>query len=133
MSALLYLPTAVGGGGIKSVETAYKVTKIKTALKIHGSMDPTVNLVKNLVDNSASKGRHSMLADTVKYARGFGLDLDLTKPNATCQVVSTGDEIIDNKIPDALKNAMKLTDYNRRCWTKCGMERSPLLYGRIKT
>ena len=96
-------------------------------------MDPTVNLAKNWVDNSASKGRHSMLADTVKYAMGFGLDLDLTKPNATCQVVSTGDEIIDNKIPDALKNAMKLTDYNRRCWTKSDMERSPLLDGRIKT
>ena len=47
-----------------------------------------------------------MLADAMKYARDFGLDLDLTKPNATCQVVSTRDEIIDNKIPDALKNAI---------------------------
>ena len=28
------------------------------------------------------------------------------KPNATCQIVSTGDEIIDNQIPDALKNAI---------------------------
>ena len=31
---------------MKSVETAYKVTKIKTALKIHGSTDPTVKLEK---------------------------------------------------------------------------------------
>ena len=37
------------------------------------------------------------MADAVKYAREFGLDLDLTKKNATCQVASTGDEIIDNK------------------------------------
>ena len=44
-----------------------------------------------------------MLADAVKYAREFGLDLDLTKPNATCQVASTGDESIDNEVPDALK------------------------------
>ena len=78
----------------------------KRALKIHGSTDPTVKLVKNWDENSASKGPHSMLADAVKYAREFGLDLDLTKPDATCQVVSTGDEIIDNKIPDALKNAI---------------------------
>ena len=42
----------------------------------------------------------------MKYAREFGLDLDLTKPNTTCQVVCTGDEIIDNKIPDTLKNAI---------------------------
>ena len=133
-SVLLYSPRAVGGRGMKSVETAYKVTKIKTALKIQGSTYPTVKLVKNWDENSArSKGRHSTLEDAVKYAREFGLDLDLTKPNATCQVVSTGDEIIDNKIPDALKNAMKLTHYNRRCWTKSGMERSPLLDGRIKT
>ena len=47
-----------------------------------------------------------MLADAVKYAREFGLDLDLTKPNATCQVASTGDEIIDNEVPDALKKAI---------------------------
>ena len=32
---------------MKSVKTAYKVTKIKTALKIHGSTDATVELVKN--------------------------------------------------------------------------------------
>ena len=30
---------------MKSVETVYKVTKIKTALKIHGSTEPTVKLV----------------------------------------------------------------------------------------
>ena len=105
-SALLYSPRAVGGRGMKSVGRAYKVTKNKTALKIHGSTDPTVKLVKNWDENSASKGRHSELADAVKYAREFGLDLDLTKPNATCQVASTGDESIDNKIPDALKKAI---------------------------
>ena len=105
-SSLLYLPRAVGGRGMKSVETAYKVTKIKTAWKIHGSKESTVKLVKNWDENSASKGRHSVLADAAKYAREFGLDLDLTKANATCQVVSTGDEIVDNKIPDTLKNAV---------------------------
>ena len=57
-SALLYLPRAVGGRGMKSVETVYKVTKVKTALTIHGSTDPTVKLVKNWDKNSASKGRH---------------------------------------------------------------------------
>ena len=83
------------------------MTKIKTASKIQGSTDPTVKLVKNWDENSArSKGRHSTLEDAVKYAREFGLDLDLTKPNTTCQVVCTGDEIIDNNIPDTLKNAI---------------------------
>ena len=46
-SALLYLPREVEERGMKSVETAYKVTKIKTALKIHESTDPNVKLVKN--------------------------------------------------------------------------------------
>ena len=59
---------------MKPAETAYKVTQIKTALKIHGSTDPTVKLVKNWDENSASKGRHSMLEDAVKYAREFGFD-----------------------------------------------------------
>ena len=43
LSALLYLPRAVGGRGMKSVETANNVTKIKTALKIHGSTDPLLS------------------------------------------------------------------------------------------
>ena len=47
-----------------------------------------------------------MLADAGKNAREFCLDLDLTKPNSTCQVASTGDEIIDNKVSDALKKAI---------------------------
>lgn len=51
---MLYLPRAVGGRGMKSVETVYKMTKIKTAFKIHGSRDPTVKLVKNWDENSAS-------------------------------------------------------------------------------
>ncbi|XP_068675641.1 uncharacterized protein [Montipora foliosa] len=105
-SALLYLPRAVGGRGMKSVETVYKVTKIKTALTIYSSADPSVKLVKNWHENLASKGRHSVLADAVKYAREFGLDLELTKPTATCQVASTGDEISDNEVPDALKKAI---------------------------
>ena len=91
---------------MKSVETAHQVTKTKTAFKIHGSTDPPVKLVKNWDEKSASKGRRSVLADAVKYAGEFVLDLDLTKPNATCQVSSTGDEIVDNKIPDALKKAI---------------------------
>ena len=68
---------------MKSVETVYKVTKIKTALKSHGLTDPTVKLERNWNENSASKGRHSVLADAVKYARESGLNLDLTKRNAT--------------------------------------------------
>ena len=107
-SALLYLPRAVRGSsrGMKSVETVYKVTKIKTALTIHVSTDPTVKLVKNWDKNSASIGRHSVLADAVKYTREFGLDLDLTKPTATCQGASTGDEIRDNEVPEGLKKAI---------------------------
>ena len=124
-SALFYLPRAVGGRGMKSVETVYKMTKIKTTLKIHGSTDPTVKLVKNWDENSASKGRHSVLADAVKYARECGLDLDLTKPNATCQVAGTGDEIIDTEVPDALKKA--ITSRLRQ------EVRLLLLDGRIKT
>ena len=50
-SALLYLQRAVGGRGMKFVETVYNMTTIKAALKIHGLMDPTVKLVKNWDEN----------------------------------------------------------------------------------
>ena len=91
------------GGKHPAGSSAYFIPR--AVVKDSGSTYPTVKLIKNWDENSASKGRHSMLADAVKYAREFGLDLDLTKPNATCQVASTGDEIIDIEVTSWLVSA----------------------------
>lgn len=38
-------PGIRGGGGLKSVEAKYKITKIKAAVNIYGNTDPTMGLV----------------------------------------------------------------------------------------
>ncbi|XP_068752084.1 proto-oncogene tyrosine-protein kinase receptor Ret-like [Montipora capricornis] len=43
--ALLYLPRHQGGRGLRSVETEYKHTKIKSAIKLYQNKDPTMSLV----------------------------------------------------------------------------------------
>ena len=41
---LYYLPRKMGGRGLKSVETQYKMTKVKTAVKLYTNQDSTMEL-----------------------------------------------------------------------------------------
>ena len=52
---LLYLPRSPGGGGggIKSVEAQYEITKIKAAVNIYGNTDPTMGLVREFKEKAA--------------------------------------------------------------------------------
>ena len=42
----LYLPKKAGERGLKSVETEYKLTKVKTAIKLYSNQDSIMNLVR---------------------------------------------------------------------------------------
>ncbi|XP_044167314.1 uncharacterized protein LOC122951350 [Acropora millepora] len=42
---LYYLPRKMGGRGLKSVETQYKMTKVKTAIKLYTNRDSTMELL----------------------------------------------------------------------------------------
>ena len=54
--ALLYLPRKVGGGGLKSVENEYKVTKIKTAVNLYQNQDPTMKVVREFEERATETG-----------------------------------------------------------------------------
>ena len=56
--------------------------------------------------NSASKGRQSLTANAVKYAKEFGFDLDLTILKLLSKDTKTGEEIALNKISGELKKAI---------------------------
>ena len=45
LTSLLYLPREKGGRGLRSVEHEYKITKIKSLLKLYQNSDQTVNPV----------------------------------------------------------------------------------------
>ena len=40
LKATVYLPRALGGRGMRSVEEEYKMTKIKSAIKLYSNEDP---------------------------------------------------------------------------------------------
>ena len=42
---LLYLPRTSGGRGLRSVESEYKVTKVKVAAKLFSNQDDTMSMV----------------------------------------------------------------------------------------
>ena len=42
---LLYLPRKLGGRGLKSAETLYKMMKVKVAIKLYSNLDMTMDLV----------------------------------------------------------------------------------------
>ena len=45
LKVTVYLPRALGGRGMRSVEEEYKMTKIKSAIKLYSNEDPTMRLV----------------------------------------------------------------------------------------
>ena len=45
LTSLLYLPREKGGRGLRSVEHEYKITKMKSLLKLYQNSDQTVNPV----------------------------------------------------------------------------------------
>ena len=46
-------PGAQGGGGLKSVEAEYEITKIKAAVNIYGNTNPAMGLVREFKEKAA--------------------------------------------------------------------------------
>ena len=45
-TALLYLPGEKGRRGLHAVETEYKVTKVKAAVRLHENKDPAMGMAR---------------------------------------------------------------------------------------
>ena len=59
-TSLLYLPRDKGGRGLRSVETEYKETKVKAAVKLYHNRDPAMKMVREFEEQAESKGYQSM-------------------------------------------------------------------------
>ena len=46
-------PQEFSGGGLKSVEAEYEITKIKAAVNIYGNTDPTMGLAREFEEKAA--------------------------------------------------------------------------------
>ena len=62
LKVTVYLPRALGGRGMRSVEEEYKMTKIKSAIKLY-SNDSTMRLVRAFEENAAHQGHQSLVKE----------------------------------------------------------------------
>ena len=80
-SDLLYLPRRSGGRGLKSNESEYKITKIKSAMRLYTNADPTMRLVRQFEEKAERTGRHSLVKDALKYSEELRMKLELLNPH----------------------------------------------------
>ena len=64
---LYYLLRKMGGRGLKSVETQYKMTKVKTAVNLYTNQDSTMELVRQFDEKCERNGRRSIVKDAKKW------------------------------------------------------------------
>ncbi|XP_020907425.2 uncharacterized protein LOC110245482 [Exaiptasia diaphana] len=76
---LLYLPSSLGGSGLKSVEDTYKVTTIKAANYINNSTDTRIKLVRSFEKLKAEEGRKSVFKQATKYALEYNIECTFTE------------------------------------------------------
>ena len=83
-TAILYMPREKGGRGLLSIEEEYKVTKIKTAVKLYRNGDPAMAMVREFEEKAKEIGLSSLVKEEARYAEELGLQLQLEYPNPTC-------------------------------------------------
>ena len=105
----LYIPRSSGGRGLKSVESEYKLIKIKAAVKLCANIDPKLKLVGEFEERVVEKGRRSMLKDASGFARELGIELELEHPEPVGRT-ENGELIDKKKIGVFAKKAL----YNKR-------------------
>ena len=102
---LYYLPRKMGGRGLKSVETQYKMTKVKTAVKLCTNQDSTMQLVRQFDEKCERNGRRSIVKDAKKYAEEMGLELSLS-PGAVVTTTDSNEDISSEKVGKVMQNSM---------------------------
>ena len=84
LTTLLYLPREKGGRGLRSVEHEYKITKIKSLLKLYQNPDQTVEAVREFEEHAMASGHQSLVKEAAKYAEDLNITLQLDTLNPVC-------------------------------------------------
>ena len=82
---MLYLPREKGGRGLRSLEYECKSVKVKSAIKLYGNEDPTMQMVRKFEEHAEHIGHQSLVKDAKNYAEELGFTLQLNFPEPTCE------------------------------------------------
>ena len=109
LTSLLYLPREKGGRGLLSVEHEYKITKIKSLLKLYQNSDQTVEAVREFEEHAMASGHQSLVKsvkEAAKYAEELNITLQLDTLNAVC-VITEGKVVIAARAGNLLKQSQE--------------------------
>ena len=119
LKATVYLPRALGGRGVGSVEEEYKMTNIKSAVKLYSNEDPTMRLVRAFEENAVHQGHQSLIKEARMFAEELGFTLDLNYPHPKCRDNTYGADVSRDKIKRHLKKAameQRKTEVKEKRW-----------------
>ena len=81
---MLYLPREKRGRRLRSVEHEYKITKLKSLLKLYQNSDQTVEAVREFEELAMASGYQSLVKEAAKYAEEVNITLQLDTLNPVC-------------------------------------------------
>ena len=90
---------------MRSVEEEYKMTKIKSAIKLYSDNDSTMSLVRAFEENAAHQGHQSLDKEARTFAEELGITLDLSFPHPEFCENTDGADVPRDKIKRNLKMA----------------------------
>ena len=106
LTSLLYLPREKGGRGLRSVEHEYKITKIKSLLKLYQNPDQTVEAVREFEEHAMASGHQSLVKEAAKYAEELNITLQLDTLNPVC-VTTEGKVVTAARAGNLLKQSQE--------------------------
>ena len=119
LKATVNLPRALGGRGMRSVQEEYKMTKIKSAIKLYSNDDSTMRLVRAFEENAVHQGHQSLVKETRMLAEALGFTVDLSFPHPKCRDDTDGADVPRDKIKRHLKKAameQRKTEVKEKRW-----------------
>ena len=102
LTCLLYLLREKGGRGLRSVEREYKITKIKSLLKLSQNSDQTVEAVREFEKHAMASGHQSLVKELANYAEELNITLQLDILNPVC-VTTEGKVVTAERVGNLLK------------------------------
>ena len=102
LTSLLYLPREKGGRGLRSVEHEYKLTNIKSLLKLYQNSAQTVEAVREFEEHAMASGHQSLVKEAAKYAEELNITLQLDILNPVC-VTTEGKVVTAERVGNSVE------------------------------
>ena len=104
---------------MRSVEEEYKMTKIKSAIKLYSIEDSIMSLVREFEESAAHQGLQSLVKEAKTFAEELGITLYLNFPDPKCRDNIDGADVPSDKTKRHFKKAAlerRKTEVKEKRW-----------------